>query len=363
MTFTILSRSFCPGLRSLLVMFAWLIAASTGGAAESSSSWRVIRDGFIEPAPEVAEVHASTIVEARSGALVASWFGGTKEGNDDVAIWVSRFEDGHWTPGRIVADGTQRDGKRHPTWNPVLHRSNDGRLILFFKVGPSPETWWGEAMESVDEGKTWSGRQKLPDGMLGPIKNKPVRLADGRLLCPTSVEYNAKHWAAKMEFTDDRLSKWSASADIADPRNLGAIQPAVLVHPDGRLQALARSNGRQLVQSWSKDQGATWSPIEPTGLMMANSGVDAVALASGGFLLVYNPSAPDANPKSWGERRPLVVSHSADGRAWRTVATLETKPNRQGYAYPAIIQAADGRIHVTYTWNRARIKHVILENR
>jgi predicted neuraminidase len=295
--------------------------------------------------------------------VIAAWFGGTKEGNEDVSIWASRFEGGSWTPGAVVADGVQRDGRRFPTWNPVLHATADGRLLLFFKVGASPEKWWGEVMESRDDGQTWENRRRLPEGMLGPIKDKPVRLADGRLLCPSSIEHDARHWAARMEFTDEGLTHWSSSGEIADPKNLGAIQPSVLVHPDGRLQALCRSNGRQLVQSWSTDHGATWSPVASTGLTMANSGIDAVTLRDGGFLLVYNPSAADADPKSWGERRPLVVSESADGGAWRTVVTLEAKPNRQGYAYPAIIQARDGRVHVTYTWNRARIKHAVLERR
>ncbi|HWL14868.1 MAG TPA: sialidase family protein [Opitutus sp.] len=328
-----------------------------------SASWRVVRDEFIEPAPAVPEVHASTIVEAGDGSLVASWFGGSKEGNDDIDIWVSRFERGAWTTAVVAATGEEPDGRRYPTWNPVLHRADDGRLILFIKVGPSPEKWWGEFLVSHDHGRTWGERQKLPDGVLGPIKNKAVRLADGTIVSPSSFEYDAKHWAVRIERTDAQLRRWTVSPDVADPQRLGAIQPSILVHADGRLQALCRSSVRQLVQTWSTDGGVTWSPLEPTQLFMPNSGLDAVTLRDGGFLLVYNPSPKDANPKSWGERRPLVVAHSDDGLAWTTILTLETAPNRHGYAYPAVIQSGDGRVHITYTWNRARIKHVVLEAR
>ena len=333
-------------------------------SAQPAQVWRVAQNDFIESAPAVAEVHASTIAEAADGALVAAWFGGTKEANDDVSIYVSRRAGAQpWTAGKVVADGVQADGRRFATFNPVLHRTADGRLLLFFKTGPSPEKWWGEIIVSKDHGRTWSDRRRLPEGMLGPIKNKPVLLNDGTLLCPTSVEYDAKHWAVRMEFTDETLSRWTTTSDFPDPKKLGAIQPTILVHRDGRLQALCRSSVRVMAQSWSSDGGKRWTPLEPTEIFMPNSGLDAVTLRDGSFLLVYNPSEKNADPKSWGERRPLLVAHSTDGLAWRTIATLDTRPNRHGYAYPAIVQARDGRVHITYTWNRARLKHVILETR
>lgn len=344
-----------------LLALGLLVSAALPAA---TPAWRVLQNEFLEAAPPVPEVHASTLVEAADGTLVAAWFGGTKEGNDDVSIYVStRRGAAPWAAGRIVAEGTAADGRRYPTWNPVLHRTADDRLLLFFKTGPSPEKWWGEVIVSRDHGRTWTERRRLPDGILGPIKNKPIRLANGTLLCPTSVEYDAKHWVVRMEFTDESLAKWTATPDFGDPRKLGAIQPAILQHRDGRLQALCRSSVRVMAQSWSTDGGRTWSPLEPTEIFMPNSGIDALTLRDGTFLLVYNPSEKNADPKSWGERRPLLVAHSTDGRAWRTVATLDTLPNRHGYAYPAIIQAQDGRVHITYTWNRARMKHVILESK
>lgn len=339
---------------------AILISASPA----SASTWQVAREEFIEPAPAVAEVHASTIAETKSGALVAAWFGGTKEGNADVAIYVSRRAGAApWTAGKVVADGAQPDGKCFATFNPALHRTADGRLLLFFKTGPSPEKWWGEVIVSKDDGLTWTDRRRLPDGILGPIKNKPILLADGTLLCPTSVEYDAKHWAVRMERTDESLANWSSTPDFADPQKIGAIQPTVLVCRDGRLVALCRSSVRVMAQSGSSDGGKTWSPLEPTDIFMPNSGLDAVTLSDGSFLLAYNPSEKNADPQSWGERRPLVVAQSRDGLSWQTIATLETRPNRQGYAYPAIIQTREGHVHVTYTWNRARIKHVTLKAR
>jgi predicted neuraminidase len=342
--------------RAALAVGIGLSLASVVGAAE----WVVTQSVYIEPAPEVPEVHASTIAQAADGTLLASWFGGSKEANDDVAIWVSRYVDGKWLPAVSVADGAQADETRVSTFNPVLHTTRDGRVLLFFKVGVDPEKWWGEVMVSRDHGKTWGERRRLPDGILGPIKNKPVLLADGTLLCPSSIEYDAKRWAVRMEITTEDLSSWETVGDLSDPENVRAIQPSVIVHPDGKLQAICRSSVRQLVDTWSMDGGRTWSPLKSMGMAVPNSGADVVTLRSGGFLLVYNPSPADASAKSWGERRPLVVAKSADGVNWETIITLETKPNRHGYAYPAVIQADDGTVHITYTWNRARIKHVVL---
>ncbi|WP_161554894.1 sialidase family protein [Ereboglobus luteus] len=331
-------------------------------AACAAPRWEIVKSGFIEPAPPVAEVHSSSIVEIAPGKFIATWFGGSKEGHDDVEIWVSRYENGAWTPGVSVANGVQSDGKRHPTWNPVLYRAADGRVILFFKVGPSPTDWWGELLVSRDGGATWGNRSRLPKNLVGPVKNKPVRLKDGTLLCPSAREYNKNDWAICFERTDDSLVDWKKSDDVADPKKFRSIQPTILIQPDGSLMALSRSANREISRTWSRDGGKTWTPLSGTGIASINSGIDAIALREGGMLLVYNPRVASDKSK-WGARCPLVVDYSMDGEAWERAITLENVPVRNGYAYPAIIQAQDGRVHITYTWNRARIKHVVLERK
>ena len=142
---------------------------------------------FIFESAPFASAHASTIVETREG-LVAAWFGGTREGASDVGIWLSRRVGGKWTAPVEVATGVQPDGTRFPTWNPVLFELRKGELALFYKVGPNPREWWGMVRTSEDDGRTWSDARRLPDGILGPIKNKPVRLADGTIIAPSSTE-------------------------------------------------------------------------------------------------------------------------------------------------------------------------------
>lgn len=321
----------------------------------------VVAVEFLNEHAPYKECHASTIVETAPGHLAAAWFGGTKERNPDVGIWFARQENGRWLPAVEVANGVQPDGaRREPTWNPVLFQPKGGPLALFYKVGPSPAKWWGMMMTSSDGGKTWSAPHRLPDGILGPIKNKPVALPDGAWLSPSSTEGNKEGWLVHFELTRDAGATWQKIGPVAKGPGLDAIQPSILLHKDGSLQALCRSKQGVVAQTWSKDGGKTWSALTATELPNPNSGTDAVTLADGRQLIVYNHSAhrPD---EAKGNRWPLDVAVSADGLVWRRAVTLESEPRTSGYAYPAVIQTSDGLVHITYTWGRTMIKHVVLD--
>ena len=309
----------------------------------------VVKSEFIYEKASFDSCHASTIAETPSG-LVAAWFGGTDEGNKDVAIWTSRQVKGKWTAPEMVIDGIQEDGSRHPCWNPVLFQQPDGPLLLFAKVGPSPRTWWGVLSSSSDNGVSWSSVRRLPEGQAGPIKNKPVLLKDGRLLCGSSSEDHG--WRVHMEWTTDAGATWKRTGVLNDGKEFGAIQPTILRHKDGSLQILCRSKGLgKIVQATSTDGGRNWSPLTPTSLPNPNSGIDAVTLADGRHVLIYNHTLRG--------RSPINLAVSDDGKTWSMVKALETDPGE--YSYPAIIQAADGTLHVTYTWKRQKVKHLVLD--
>jgi len=313
------------------------------------------REWIYEQAP-FPECHASTLAETPQG-LVAAWFGGEYERHPDVGIWFSRRSDTQWTPPVEVATGVQPDGKHLPCWNPVLFQVPNGELILFYKVGPSPSTWWGMLKRSTDQGKTWSAAERLPEGIAGPIKNKPVLLPSGVLLCPSSSEDH--NWRVHFEQTSDWGRTWQKTAAINDGVTDGAIQPSVLFHPNGKLQALCRSQKSGFIlETWSQDGGKSWSALQKTTLPNPNSGTDAVTLADGRQVLVYNPTPPTPG-QFGGPRTPLHVAISADGATWQTLAVLENEPGE--YSYPAVIQTTDGLVHVTYTWKRKRIRHIVLD--
>jgi len=318
---------------------------------------------FLNERAPYPQCHASTIVETAPGRLVAAWFGGTREGAPDVGIWVTRLEGGRWLDAVEAANGVQSDGTRHPTWNPVLFQAPGGPLFLFYKVGPSPREWWGMVKTSTDGGRTWREARRLPAPLLGPIKNKPVVLGDGAWLSASSTEGTPTGWRAHFEVSRDAGQTWQFVGPIdKGPSYLEAIQGSVLFHRDGRLQALLRTRNGVVATTWSADRGLTWAPLATSGLPNPNSGIDALTLKDGRHLLVYNHVAPPPEtPGKGGPRYPLNVALSADGVQWRMVATLEDRPVPSGYAYPAVIQAADGLVHVTYTWNRERIKHVVID--
>lgn len=305
------------------------------------------------------QCHASTIVET-GDTLVTAWFGGTHEKNKDVGIWVSRQEEGKWTDPVEVANGVQSEELRHPCWNPVLFQPKDGPLLLFYKVGPTPSTWWGMLMISDDHGKTWNQPTKLGDdpaigALLGPVKNKPIQLANGAILCPSSTEHEG--WRVHFEVTKDLGKSWEVIGPINDGKEFGAIQPSILTYEDGRMQVICRSQQSVLTQSWSKDGGQTWSKMEATALPNPNSGTDAVTLADGRQLLVYNHTV--RNGPFPNGRSMLNVAISMDGTDWKPVLTLEREEGE--FSYPAVIQTADGKVHITYTHQRRTVKHVVLD--
>ena len=355
---------------ALLCIFL-LIAALHAGCAEpqdtpsnadAAEAALVVSSGFIYEEAPYPSAHASTIVETPAG-MAAAWFGGTEERDPDVGIWFSRLLDGSWSTPVEVANGVQPDGTRHPTWNPVLFQAPDGPLVLFYKTGPNPREWWGLVRTSDDNGQTWSEETYLPEGILGPIRAKPVLLADGSLLAGSSTEHDG--WVVHMErlltpangenmWSLDHLASedaWEVADNLNDAEEFGAIQPTILVHSPERLQILCRSRQDVITEAWSTDGGETWGPMQATELPNPSAGIDAIKLNDGRFMLIYNPTTEG--------RQQLALAVSADGESWEQVTLLE---NTEGeYSYPAMVLADDGMIHITYTWKRERVKHVVVD--
>ncbi len=329
---------------------SWIAAAGAYRAPRSLAALEpaVISDEFIFTRAHRAMSHASSIAKCGE-SLVAAWFAGSLESRPDVGIWVSHNEGHGWSTPVEVAHGRQDDGSRHACWNPVLFQPAAGPLLLFYKVGRNPRTWRGLYLASTDGGRSWSPPRHLPEGILGPIKNKPVQLANGVVLSPSSAEDDG--WRVHLERSCGHHERWERGHPLNDGRTVAAIQPSILTHRDGRLQLLSRTKQGRIAEAWSHDDGATWSDIGLTTLPNPNSGTDAVSLADGRQLLVYN--------RSRYRRSPLVVALSRDGKHWQDALVLARGPGE--YSYPAVIQAPDGLVHVTYTWNLSRIRHVVID--
>lgn len=313
---------------------------------------------FQEPPPSES-CHASSLVCLPRNKILAVWFGGKYESSPDVRIWGAFFRKGKWSRPVELADGQQPDGRRFACWNPVVFRNEAGLLFLHYKVGTSPRTWWAEMKTSGDEGKTWSAAVRLPEGFLGPIKNKPLQISKNEIIYGSSVESaDGKRWTTHLEHSDASGQHWRATALDCD--TFGAIQPTLLRYGHDTLQLLCRSRQNAVAQSWSFDGGHHWQPLTATTLPNPNSGIDAVSLRNGTQLLVYNPLL--SGREWWEGRSSLRVAASTDGKYWRDVFVLEQHISGE-FSYPAIIEDGKGMVHITYTYNRKKMKHVRLKVR
>lgn len=239
-----------------------------------------------------------------------------------------------------------------------------GGDIQIYYLSPDIDT--GQVITSTDNGYTWSKPKQLPEGFVGPVVNKPVYLEDGTIIAGASLQ-NAPGKRIHVERSTDNGKTWTKTEALSDPKKTKyqLIQPTILVHSQKRLQILARPNGSgpetKIAQTWSEDGGLTWSPITDTSLPNNNSGIDAVTLKDGRHLLVYNHSTREDSLGGRKGRGILTVALSKNGTDWEAAAVLEYRTGAVQYSYPAIIQTKDGLVHITYSWHRKRIKHVVID--
>ncbi len=337
------------------ILFLALLLCSSLQQTLAQHTWIKVKEKLVFSNPPFKACHASTLVEVNKGEVLLACFGGSRESEEDVSIWMASLSR---LPAKAkkVADGVISDSLRYAAWNPVLFKAQSGKISLFYKVGPSPREWWGMVKYSTDQGKTWSAATKLKDGILGPIKNKPVALKPGLILSPSSIEEHSGRWKVFIERSTDGGKSW-ISIPVDTAGKFDVIQPSILSYADGRLQLLCRSKQGHVITSWSSDEGISWSPLSPTSLLNPNSGTDAVTLKNGEQLIVYNPDIPG---KDWfNGRGKLRVASSKNGVDWTDIAVLEDG-DKEEYSYPAIIQTSNGDVHISYTFDRKNIKYVIL---
>ena len=288
------------------------------------------------------QCHASTVVETADGQFLAAWFGGKAEKAKDVQIWASRFDGTAWSAPEVV--GTEPG---QPTWNPVLFRAPSGTLKLWYKAGPDPVNWTGFVRSSDDHGKTWTKPELLPAGFFGPVRAKPIALADGTILAGTSVEAY-RVWTPFVDRSTDDGVTWTRSNALNGKAGHDQIQPALFAGKDGRIVALMRSRRLgKVCRSTSADGGKTFAPAEPIDAANPSSGIDAVMTPGGVAWMIYNPTP--------FLRTPLSLAKSTDdGLTWRHVYDLETEAGE--FSYPALILTKAGLLAMTYTWRRTHIK-------
>lgn len=335
-----------------MIFFSCLVTVPGQDLHPAPPSCEILKTGLILNNQPFPQCHASTLVELRDGSILVAFFGGSHESAPDVKIWSVIFKNDRWTEAVILADGRMNDTVSFPCWNPVLFKSGAGRLYLFYKVGKNPREWFGMMKFSDDDGLTWSESSRLPDGYLGPVKNKPAELQDLRLLCPSSTETTTE-WKVQMEIYDPAENRWIISK-VDQDSPFQVIQPTILQYKDSTFRILCRSKSNAVVTAVTHDNGRSWSGLSTLNLPNPNSGIDGITLNAESHLLVYNPLV---RGEDWSNgRNQLNLAWSPDGLTWTDLLILEKEKSGE-FSYPAIIQSSDGIIHLTYTHNRTQIKY------
>jgi predicted neuraminidase len=291
--------------------------------------------------------HSATLCELSSGELLAVWYAGSYEGAVDTMLVASRrlLQGGEaWSEPEclLVMPGL-------PVGNPVLHAEHD-HVTLYFVILYG--TWWTEAkvacIESKDHGYTWSRPELLrPESGL-MLRTPPVRLSSGTLLLPM---YNEQTWSPLVLRREvDEKSAWQLRGDTTARGK--AIQPALAELSDGSILMYSRSNQGRIYESWSFNDGKSWTASQPTALPNPNSGVALVATVADTLVLVYNPDERG--------REHLGVSISEDaGRTWTPPRLLAS--GRGEYSYPTLLRSHRGEFHLVYTRHRASILYAAFD--
>lgn len=337
-------------------------ATETGGRSAESAPLFV--QHFFESVPAAPSVHASTIAQLPNGDLVAAWFGGTREGAQDVALYASNWDadSGRWEPVRMLSERAQssRELGRYvkKLGNPVLHCDRNGRLWLYY-VTVSVGGWSGGSVSvkhSDDQGRSWSNARRL---IAAPflntcnlVRSTPIELEDGGVLLPTYHEFL---------YQFGELLHLDAEGQVVAKYRMNAgrdsLQPPLVARSTTELFAYHRRGGAsqpKLLFNRSLDAGRSWSPVQTLELANPNASVAAVPTENGEVLMALNPSESG--------REQLALATSADGEDWQLLTLLEDGDSGQEFSYPSLVRGPAGLYHLSYTWDRTRICHVMFND-
>ncbi|WP_027697464.1 sialidase family protein [Vibrio litoralis] len=375
----------------------------------------VVRDGKLKVTDDNISIamlpsnypqnHASNLLVLPNGDILCTWFAGTQEGVSDISILCSRLRKGFevWEAAVKLSNDPERSEQ-----NPVLFLDPDNILWLLWtaQVSGNQDTAIVRYRKSEDLGETWQDIDVLIDKPGTFIRQPIVVLDNGNWLLPifNCTVKSGEKWVGNYDTSSVKISedKGKTWRDVAVPESLGCVHMSIALLKNGSLIAVYRSRwADNIYQSYSYDNGETWTKPKATELPNNNSSIQVAVLNNGDLAMVFNnmsaagatdrrsslydeieddsgaiePEIIDGKSAFWGApRAPMSLAVSKDnGDSWAIVANLDEgdgfcmtnnsqeKLNRE-FSYPTITQSEDGVIHVGYTYFRQAIKYVRINN-
>jgi predicted neuraminidase len=310
------------------------------------------------------QAHASALVELDNGKLMATWYGGSREGSKDSAIFMAIYNPKQktWGPEKIIANrqntgiAVQRYVKK--VGNPVIVRTRNNALHLFY-VSVSIGGWSGSSVNHIhsnNNGDSWSNAQRLVSSpffnVSTLVKGEPLLMQDGAIAIPVYHELIGK-FGEMLYFHPNRgvIDKSRISSGRA------SLQPSVAAFDERNAVSLLRFSGkgkRRIQYAHTNDAGSSWTPMTATNLPNPNAAVSTRCVDSKTLLMAFNNTERG--------RHDLSLAVSTDrGKHWRTIHQIEYKPSskiEQRFSYPYLIEDRSGVFHISYTWNKKMIRHV-----
>jgi len=311
-------------------------------------------------------VHSASAVELGDGGIFAVWYGGSREGARDVAIYSAIYDPARreWSDESVLT--TRADTAREldrtirKLGNPVLAKDAAGRIWLFY-VSVSFGGWSGSAInvKRSDDGARSFGpaRRLVTSPFLNVstlVKGPPIPLSDGGLALPVYHEFIGKF---------GELLYLDAAGAVNDKARISSgissLQPVVVPADGSHAVAFLRRSGgspARVLASTTVDAGRMWGAVAPTSLANPDAAIAAIRTVAGDTLMAFNDSELD--------RGNLSLALSPDlGESFRVVGSVDppgapSSGGAQRLSYPWLLQTRDGDFHLLYTWDRARIEHV-----
>jgi len=314
-------------------------------------------------------VHSATGVTLNNGNLLSMWYGGSREGHTDVALYSAVFDQNtqSWDKHQKVLDRYDASDSLNryikKIGNPILVKHPQGPIVLIY-VSVSLAGWATSHLNmavSYDEGQTWHDSKRLVTtpfmniSML--VKNDAVIYSDG------TIGITAYH-ELKGEFSE--IVRVNLNGDVINQYRMtsgtNTIQPTILVKNETDAIALLRDSSRHIQKvhfTETKDAGKTWSAYEALDVKNPNSAVYGFSDTKNRSWMIFNDQTRDVE---FSRNNLALAVSDVSGRNWKTVHYFEnlekTESLNAKYAYPWVITSTNNMFHLLYTVDREYIKHI-----